>query len=156
MPACSRAPCCLLSSADPASPVLLSFTDRSLLSIPLCQPLGVPALWTSCPCSHTLAGPGRRQLTVSHPWLLHWARLGRASAVYRFVPLGPQRSLRCCGVCFICLLRQAPRRLQSEYSGNRADGLKAGCREGWGRGGEITSSQPSQQLATKTTFILKT
>lgn len=108
----------------------------------------MPAPGGPCPMDFLPLSPhtGRGLAGVSSlfptPGLLHWARLGttlRASAVHRFVPLGPQHSLCCCGVCFICLLRQSPRKLQSECSGKGADGLKAGCREDWGRGREITS-----------------
>lgn len=59
MPPCCHSPCCLLSGADPTAPVLL-FTNKYLLSPPLCKvlcpPLGVPILWSSCPRSCTLAG----------------------------------------------------------------------------------------------------
>lgn len=95
----------------------------------LCQPLGVPVPWSSCPCPCTRVAAWLRPAQPSPPQLLCALELGtawKASALFRFASLGLQHNL-CSGfwfpetaaVCAFC---------PPEGAGGR----QAVCGEHWG------------------------
>lgn len=130
-PSCTA--CCLLHSADPASPCPSRIHSRLLIehpSVQVCATPGVPALCTSC----TLVKVRLRPAHPSPPRLLCWPgaedHLEGVSCL-----LALSTAFVCSGVWFLCLPRLSPRRLPCGHSGSGTEGAgghKAVCEEDWG------------------------